>query len=162
MNFPLRIISGLTLCAMGGALLSACGGGDGASADAESGSDEAYVAAFCEATATFGAAVISAIETLLTDDDDETAAKALAGPVEAFAAELKKAKPPKDVKSAHEAILSQLTRAVKDLKAGKNPADISDPSALPDLDEAVSARLNAVAAKDQVCVDEGVDFSEAE
>ncbi len=157
------LVRGLVACAVTPALLAGCGGDDDdggeAAPKAPSGSDEAYVAIFCKASNTFGEDFFTALTSIAEDATDKEAAAAFVDPFETYVKDLRAAKPPKDVKAAHDQILSQLTDALKELKAGNNPEVIFDALESPDVDDAISARLDAAAEKNQDCIDGGVTFS---
>ncbi|MFN0093512.1 MAG: hypothetical protein ACKVVT_01880 [Dehalococcoidia bacterium] len=172
MRFRKHLLGGVAICAIAPALLVACGGDDdddsgGSGGDSASsagtGSDEAYVTDFCEATIKFGDELIAVLEDVGTEVDDEAAAtKLLAKPLESLVAELRKAKPPKDVKKAHDEIVTKLNGAVKDLKDGKNAEQVFEALDEPKLDKDVSDRLNKAAEKVDACVEAGVSFSNDE
>lgn len=165
MNFPTYLLRGLAACVIAPALLAACGGDDdddsgagGTAVSASAGGDEAYLAVYCEASVTFGAAFVAALEKGARAGNDKEAGKAYAEPFQAYVKELRTAKPPKDVKAAHDKIVSALADVIKNLQDGKDPSQILDALQTPDVDAAVSARLKAAAKKNPDCV--GVGFAE--
>ena len=150
-----------------GATVAACGGGgdDGGSTSPGGGSDETYVAAICTAGSQFVKDIAAAqrkaekdVETASEADAEKIAAKAMSEPVANFAKNVKNAKAPKDVKSYHDELVSNLEKAAKGLKDG----DISalESLTLKDAPEDVSARLDTLAAANKDCLAADFAFGE--
>ena len=166
MHFRTYLLRGLAALAIAPTLLAACGGDDdeadspgaaGGTVAAPTGGDEAYLAVYCKASVTFGAAFVAALKKGAAAANDKDAAKVFVEPFDAYVKELRTAKPPKDVKAAHDQIVAALADVAKDLKDGKDPSQLLDAIEAPDLDEAISARLDAAAKKNPDCV--GVGFA---
>lgn len=121
-------------------LAIACGGGD------DTGSDEDYVKAFCEAKRAFSEALPAAIKAV--NDSGGKDPGRIARPYEDLADAFDDMDPPEDLKDWHDNATDRLkdrAKAIKDGQAG----DASDPvSGIPD---GPRARLRQQAEKEPAC-----------
>ena len=136
--------------------LAACGGDDDGGGGG-TGTDDEYVGAICGALLTFQDDITKVIADSSGDETDEEAAELLVKPLEAYVSNLKKAKPPSDVKEYHEDIVKKTEDAVKQIKDDKNLDafdEIGDPKEPP---QDIKDRLDAAASKNADCIK--ADFS---
>jgi hypothetical protein len=153
------------------ALFVACGGDDDSSSSGDSGSakpsgatgsDEAYVKDICAAAAKM-AKELDKISAGPTPSDPskafEAVFKSMSGPIDTFAKDFAKAKPPKDLAQWHADTAKQLSALAKALKDGKfdDPAlnSLGD-SPLPDMPKDAEARLDKLAKNVDGCKDADV------
>jgi len=159
----------IAAAAMLGLLLAACGGDDDDDGGSSfsgggggSGSDKDYVAAMCKASLKFQ----NSLEEAATKDpskisNPDEAFKVLSGPLDAFLADIKKANPPKDVKTYHDKVVKALSDASSKLKKDKDItafATLGD--SLADAPQEISDRLDKVAQDNPDCEKAGFTFSD--
>lgn len=152
-KFALLGIAPLVLAA---AFVAACGGGDGDGGG--TGSDEAYVAAVCKAGAKFQEDLFAALGTMDFDAPEEDQLKAFEEPFKNFADSLNKAKPPADLKAWHENAVKTINTMVSDIRNGNMDALEGEEDPLGDPPPAAAARLQAIAEKNQECIDADFTF----
>lgn len=156
-------------------VLAACGGGgssnnsssktttpsssSGGNTNAGTGSDQQYVAAVCKAMMKFQDSVskVTADPSKLTNASDIS--KAFSGPFDQLISDMKGAKPPKDIKSYHDQVVAQLSKANDSLKNGGDINSLSSLGDLPSPPQAVQDRLQKVADSDPDCQTAGINFT---
>ncbi len=130
---------------------AACGGDGGGGL----GTDEEYVDDLCGAFQSLQENMDGLFEDLSGEADEQKVAEAFAEPFEEFLNELKKARPPADVKPYHDELVDSFEQTVKAIKDGDmnaldNTDDVSDPP------EDIQARLEKAAENNKTCQE--VDF----
>lgn len=150
------LLLGIAPVALGATFFAACGGDDDGGGGG-TGSDEAYVADFCEAYKNFFADLEDAQDDI-TSSDPEDIAETMAQPVEDLAKALKKAKPPKDMQDWHNQAVKTMEEAADELKDGNFDASIFGDETLSDPPEGAADRLQKLAEDNEDCDDAGFDF----
>lgn len=156
MRFNKRTLAGVALGAFALSFgVAACGGDDSSGGG---GSDEKYVANMCKAVKDFGVSFADISSKAATAKSEDDVIKLLVAPLENVAKAFKNAGPPSDIKDAHNAAVKQLDEAVADVKKNGAKSTKFANFETPKLSPAASARLDAVAAKNQDCKDADFNF----
>lgn len=152
MQFRTYLRGGALFLGLGAAAfgLAACGGDDGGGGG--TGSDEQYVGAICSALLTFQDDLAKVVAGAKGDETDEEAAKLIVEPLEKYLSNLKKAKPPADVKEYHNDVVAKTTDAVKKIKEDKNLDAFNEIQDSKEPPQKIKDRLNAAAEKNEDCV----------
>ncbi|MCZ2108009.1 MAG: hypothetical protein LC118_00295 [Dehalococcoidia bacterium] len=154
LSLSLAAIAAISLTAV------ACGGDDDSSSSSSSssdskpssgtGGDEQYVATICKAAVKMQDSMDKVDLTKIESVDD--AVKAMTGPLDQFIKDIKNAKPPKDAKEYHEAVVKKMSDAVASLKKDKDAAAFGEGFGdMPEPPAAVKERLQKVAKDNADC-----------
>ena len=162
------LLAGIVPSLLGLALMfAACGGdddgssgGSGGSTSAGAGSDEKYVAAVCKAFKNFGDATQKAVKNAGNIKNEDDIVKALTGPIDDLVGAMSKASPPKDAKAAHDETVKVFKAALADLKKNGAKSTAFTDIETPKMEQAVSDRLDKVAAKNKDCKDADISFAD--
>jgi len=143
---------------------SSSGSSDSAKPSGATGSDEAFVKDLCAAAGRMAADIKKASSAPAAKSDDPSKAfeqifTSMAGPIDQFAKDFAKAKPPKDLAQWHADASKQLSAVAKALKDGKfdDPSLTSlDNSPMPDMPKDIEARLDKLAKNADGCKDNDI------
>ena len=125
-------------------IAAACGGDD--DDDIQTGSEEDYVKAACEAQNEFTEAVFAAALELGEDASDDDIIDALKDPVKDLRDAMKDARPPEDLVEYHRALIAAADDMVDAIEDGDQDALDNLDSADDELSQEEVDRLNAIAA----------------
>jgi len=135
---------------------AACDGDD----NGGSGSDEDYVAAICAAQLKFQQAGEDLEDELAAVENEEDAIDLILGPLGELISDFEDANPPGDAEAYHNLVVDSFREMERTLQEEKSIAALDELEELPDPPADVSARLDAIAAENQDCIDAGFTFSE--
>lgn len=138
------------------AAATACGGDD----DGGGGSDEDYVAAICAAQLKFQQAGDDLEDELAAVESEEDAIELILGPLGELISDFENANPPEDAEEYHNLVVDSFREMERTLEEERSIAALDELEELPDPPADVSARLDAIAAENQDCIDAGFTFSE--
>jgi hypothetical protein len=137
---------------------AACGGDDD-DGGGGTGSDEDFVADFCELLKNFGEDIDKLEDEADSITDLDEIAELLSEPVENLADGFADLKPPADLRDWHKEASDQLKEAAEQLKDGNLDADIlASDSPIPDPPEDAADRLSAIAEDNEDCQDAEFGF----
>jgi hypothetical protein len=138
-------------------VFAACGGGGGSSG---TGSDEQYVASLCKSMLKFQDSLTAVTKDPSKLSNPSDMSKAFAGPMDQLVKDLKAANPPKDVKSYHDELVAQFSKATDSLKNGGDLSSLSNMANLPNPPQAVQDRLQKVADNNADCKKGSFNFNQ--
>lgn len=151
-------------------VFAACGGDDdddgGNGGDSSSGgsvatgSDEKYVADICKAASQFFEDLQKITQDAASSGsvDESELMKKFQKPFENFASNLEKAKPPKDLQDWHAQAVKQIKSYSEAIKKGDTEALENSEDVFPEPPQAVTDRLEKVAASNKDCQEADVTF----
>lgn len=114
------------------------------------GSDEKYVADICKLSREWWDDM-SAAFTKFDPEKPEEFAKALTDPLNQYANELGKVKPPKDLKEWHEGLVAMFKEMIKGVESGEGDIFSDSDAAYPDMPADAMERLTKIAEKNDDC-----------